>query len=183
VRRLTITGKALLPVVVLLFIGRALGGIHQVWDQAHLFKYETIQQADEILQEIHDKYHKDLMIETFASIPDDFKGKLDQQGPDKFFDGWAMAEGQELHLNGLLILVCGQPRHIQVALGLATRQKAFTDADRSELVELIQFDKGLLDGIRFVRDRIEKNLSEPSPTSSPATRPAVPQPDKTQKSK
>lgn len=168
----------------MLFFCPTWAGIHQVWDQAHLFKYDTIQQADEILQDIHDKDHKDLMIETFASIPDDFKAKLEQQGPDKFFDGWAMAEGQELHLNGLLILICGQPRHLQVALGLATKQKAFTEADRTELVEIMvpsfrqnEFDKGLLDGVKFVRDRIKKNLSEPS-SGAPTTRPAA-----TQKSK
>ena len=78
----TINSTAILAVVLLLTAYEASAGIHEVWDQAHFFKPETIVQVDQILADIHEKYHKDLMIETFASIPDDFKTKYQQDGKE-----------------------------------------------------------------------------------------------------
>jgi uncharacterized membrane protein YgcG len=156
-----------------------IAGIYQVWDEAHFFKPETVVQVDQILAEIHEKFHKDLMIETFASIPDDFKQKYQQDGKEKFFKNWANSEGAALQLNGMIILVCGDPRHVQIELGMATRQKAFAEADRDQLVQNItaafrgnEFDKGIVDAAKFVRDRMDKNLGEANlPTTRPASQP------------
>jgi uncharacterized membrane protein YgcG len=164
---------------LLVWARQTTAGIHQVWDGAHFFKPETIVQVDQVLAEIHDKFHKDLMIETFASIPDDFKQKYQQDGKEKFFKNWANSEGAALQLNGMIILVCGDPRHVQIELGMATRQKAFTDSDRDELLQKIttafrgnEFDKGITDAARFVRDRMDKNLGEANlPTTRPASQP------------
>ncbi|HSZ59218.1 MAG TPA: TPM domain-containing protein [Tepidisphaeraceae bacterium] len=173
----TINSTAILAVVLLLTAYEASAGIHEVWDQAHFFKPETIVQVDQILADIHEKYHKDLMIETFASIPDDFKTKYQQDGKEKFFKNWASSEGATLQLNGLIVLICGDPRHVQIELGQATRQKAFTEADRDELIGVItaafkakDFDKGIVVAARFVRDRMDKNLAGGDlPTTRPTS--------------
>ena len=157
----------------------ANAGIHQVWDEGHAFKAETIVQVDQLLDEINQKFHKDLMIETFASIPEDLRAKYQTEDPDKFFENWSLAEGGQLQLNGMIILIVRDPRHLYIGIGFNTRQKVFTFADRAELLRVIQpvfhqneFDKGLLAAVQFVRDRMEKNLSEtPSPTTRPATQP------------
>lgn len=161
-------------------------GIHQVWDEAHLFKAETLLDIDPILQEIDAKYYKDLMIETFASIPDDLKQAHDSQDATKFYEGWSIVEGNALKVNGILVIITAQPRHLHVYVGLDTRKRAFTLADRDELVALLtnafranKFDEGLLDGAKFVRDRMAKNMAEApatqptQPASQPATRPAA----------
>ena len=167
---------AVVALSLMLVAGIVSAGIHQVWDQAHFFKAQTITQVDQILADIHEKYHKDLMIETFASIPDDFKQKFQQDGKEQFFKNWALSEGRSLELNGLIVLICGEPRHVQIELGLATRQKAFTEADRDELLHIIttafkgkEFDKGIVDAAEFVRDRMDKNLAAGNPPASQPT--------------
>jgi len=162
----------------------ASAGVHQVWDEAHFVKMETIDKADEILSDIHARFGKDLMIETFASIPDDLKPNLQKDGKDKFYDGWSISEGREMGINGLLILITGEPPHIQVTVGMDTRKKAFTLADRDELLELLagafrqkDFDGGILHAAQFVHDRMARNLgvgvaAATQPATVPTTQPA-----------
>jgi uncharacterized membrane protein YgcG len=173
-----------LAILMLMIAGKpALAGEHQVWDEAHFLKLQTVDQVDKILGDIHAHFGKDLMIETFASIPDDLKPNLEKDGKDKFFEGWSVSEGQELQINGLLILITGVPPHIQITVGLDTRKKAFTLADRDQLLELLatsfrqkDFDGGILQAAQFVRDRMAKNLAggagaATQPTTAPTTQP------------
>jgi uncharacterized membrane protein YgcG len=96
-------------------------------------------------------------------------------------------EARKLGVNGVFILISKVPPHIQVGVGLETRTKAFTFKDRDELVDRMienfhnrQFDKGLMDAVNFVRQRMAANLGLPlpkevattQPTSAPATEPA-----------
>jgi uncharacterized membrane protein YgcG len=163
--------------------GVARAGVHQVWDEAHLFKAETLLEVEPILQEIDGRFYKDLMIETFPSIPDDLKKAQAQQDTITFHEGWSVVEGRALGVNGILVLVTRQPRHLHVFVGLDTRNKAFTLADRDELVTRLtsafsakDYDGGLLNGVKFVRDRMARNLAAApatQPTSQPATMPAT----------
>lgn len=157
-------------------------GVHQVWDEAHLFKAETLLDVDPILQEIDARYYKDLMIETFPSIPDDLKSAHSQQDATKFHEGWSIVEGNALKVNGILVIITAQPRHLHVYVGLDTRKRAFTLADRDELVNVLttafragNYDAGLVSGAKFVRDRMAKNLAEPATTQS-SSQPAATQP-------
>lgn len=174
------------PLIVsglLLTVARpAHGGIHQAWDEAHFVKKQTLDQVDQILQELHDRYGKDLMIETFASIPDDLKPNLEKDGKDKFYTTWARSEAFQLGVNGIIILVTGDPAHLQIEVGRDTQQKAFTIADRDELVKKMadsfgakDFDGGLIMAAQFVRDRVARNMggasapaaTQPAPSSQP----------------
>lgn len=155
-------------------------GLHQVWDEAHLFKLETLDQVNASLQQINERFDKDLMIETYASIPDDFKQRYTDQEREKFYDGWAIAEGRQLGVNGILILITGEPRHLHVVVGYETRKVAFTLADKDELVTLItnsfrnkDYDAGIAAGVKFVHDRMTRNLAAAANNHpGPATRPA-----------
>jgi uncharacterized membrane protein YgcG len=169
---------------------RASAGEHQVWDEAHLFKLDTLDQVNATLQQINERFDKDLMVETFASIPDDFKQRYTDQDREKFYDGWAIAEARQLGINGILILITGEPRHLHVVVGYDTRKVAFTLADRDELVSQLtaafrtkQYDAGIVAGAKFVHDRMTKNMaaaasSRPGPstrpgaTTGPSTQPA-----------
>lgn len=161
-------------------IGQA--SIHQVWDQGHFFSPETLLQMETILEDIDSKFNKDLMIETYPSIPDDLKPKLREKGKDQFFEDWTTYEGSRLKVNGIIILITADPRHIEVALGLDTRRKAFTEKDRDDLMRILipafrnnEYDKGIIAAAEFVRDRIARNLVEPATTQS-TSRPATTQP-------
>lgn len=162
----------------------APAGIHQAWDEAHFVKVQTIEQIDQILDDIHARFGKDLMIETFASIPDDFKPNLEKEGKDKFYAGWTRSEAYQLGVNGVIILITGDPKHLQVEVGRETQTKAFTLADRDELIEKMadafkakDYDNGLLGAAQFVRDRMARNLggggaTPPPPATQPVTSPS-----------
>lgn len=170
-------------VVILPGQGAARAGIHQTWDQAHFAKEQTLEQVNQILDEIHGRFGKDLMIETFASIPDDFKAKLQeaqgkQGGKDQFYAGWTRAEAVQLAVNGVMILITGDTRHLQVEVGLQTQSRAFTLADRDELTEKMgellhknDFDGAMLLAAQFVRDRMARNMAGggAGATTQPAT--------------
>jgi uncharacterized membrane protein YgcG len=167
---------------LLLFGTAPLGaGIHQAWDEAHFAKRQTIEQIDQILQDIHQRSGKDLMIETFASIPDDLKPNLQKEGKDPFYTKWARTEAYELGVNGVIILITGDPAHLQIEVGNDTQLRAFTIADRDELVKKLaesfgakDFDGGLLMAAQFVRDRMARNLAgsaPPTTRTAPASQP------------
>jgi hypothetical protein len=79
----SIVAVALLSALVVRPV-KTSAGIHQVWDEAHLFKLETLDQVNASLQQINERFDKDLMIETYASIPDDFKQRYTDQEREKF---------------------------------------------------------------------------------------------------
>jgi len=167
---------------VALIGGTSWAGVHQVWDTAHRFKAETLVEIDPILQEIDGRFYKDLMIESLDAIPQDFRSdpKNASLNTSDLFDRFMIREGNALKINGILLVITQQPRHLQVFVGLDTRNHAFTLADRDELVALLtaafrqgNFDAGLLDGVKFVRDRMAKNLAGPPAASAPATQPAA----------
>jgi uncharacterized membrane protein YgcG len=161
----------------------AQAGIHQLWDEAHFVKAQTIEQVNQILDEIHTRFGKDLMIETFPSIPDDYKPKLDKDGKEKFYTGWARTDAYDLGVNGVMILITGDPGHLQIEVGNQTQAQAFTLADRDELVQKMgaafhakDFDGGLLMAAQFVRDRMARNLggaAAPAPSAPHATQPTT----------
>lgn len=165
--------------LLLLFVRSAGAGIHQAWDEAHFVKHQTLDQVDQILNDIHDRFGKDLMIETFASIPDDLKPNLQKEGKDAFYTKWARTEAFELGVNGVIILITGDPAHLQIEVGNETQTRAFTIADRDELVKKLagsfsakDFDGGLLMATQFVRDRMSRNLAgAPAPETRPTTSP------------
>ena len=59
-----------------------------------LFQVDTLDAVNATLQQINERFDKDLMIETFASIPDDFKQCYTDEEREKFYDGWSIAEGR-----------------------------------------------------------------------------------------
>jgi uncharacterized membrane protein YgcG len=172
-------------VVVIAMAGIASAGIHQVWEEAHFVKVQTVDQIDLVLADIHERFGKDLMIETFASIPDDLKPNVQKDGKEKFYETWTRSEAYQLGVNGVMILITGDPPHLQVEVGSDTQKKAFTLADRDELVKNLagafrqkKFDDGLLAAAEFVRDRMARNIGGAAggagtrPASAPTTQPA-----------
>ena len=177
IRRILTAKTIVLPLLVLSVASLAMAGVHQIWDEAHFFKTETLDEVDKLLADIHTRFGKDLMVETFASIPEDLKQREQTDGNDKFFENWSMSEGRQLELNGVLVLITGEPHYVKVQVGLATRQSLFTLADASELADKLrsafrakQFDSGILEGVQFVRDRMARNLDE-ARTTKPTTQP------------
>ena len=176
-----------LVAAVVAFAGTARAGEHRVDDQAGLFRPGIVKLADEVLDDIHARMNKDLMIQTFDTIPDEMQDAAKQQDKQAFYDHWVTTDARKLKVNGVFILITKVPPHLQIGVGAETRKQAFTLKDRDELVDRMaenfhnrQFDKGLMDAVNFVRDRMATNMgvalpretATTRPTTAPATEPA-----------
>jgi len=87
-----------------------------VRDDAGLFRPEIIAQADKGIRELFDRYHVDLRIETL-SLPDGERQTVErmrQKARSDYFAKLAAERAKEADVNGLYILICANPSHVQV---------------------------------------------------------------------
>lgn len=146
-------------------------------DKANLFTPAALLHADGDIRGVKDRYRKELKVQTFPKIPRgrDLFGrfkKLDDEDRERFFAGWARERGR--HIDGIYVLICKEPLHVQVEVSLSTRQqKAFTLAEAAQLREVFlndlaagRPDDGLQAAVRYVHDRLETNLG-PVPAPRP----------------
>lgn len=164
----------------------------EVRDEGGFFSAAAVRQANEVLREIQKKHKIDLLVETFRTPPAarqkeirDAKGKSQTLG--KLFQDWATDRTRTTGVEGIYLLLCKDPAFLVVEVHQETRRKAFTAADRDELRGKVMVpklnkndnDQALLDGVRFVRDRLDKNLAAatpPVPTAPRTTPTALPAP-------
>lgn len=138
-----------------------------VRDQAGLFSASGVQKADEIIREIKNRFHKDLVIETFKSVPPDKADqvkKMNREQRERFYDEWARERAQAERVNGIYILITQTPGHVEVEVGDET-EEFFPLQDAKELKSGMArkfndklWDEGLLDGCRFVEHRLAAHM-------------------------
>ena len=143
-------------------------------DGGLFFSEEAVSEADDVLRHIKRAYGRDVMVETYPAVPDDLKAELARDGKDKFYENWLNRRARHLGVRGVFILMTREPGRVQVGVDRATRRRAFTPADEEALRQIMasafrakQFDRGLLDGLRFVGRRMGEN-------SGVDVKPAVP---------
>lgn len=167
--------------VVFLANGEALAtsGVH---DQAHYFSDSAISQAEEIIRQVNHRHNKDVLFETLPSVPEDLRSELEVKGKEKFFEDWADQRFRQQGVNGVYVLVCKDPSHLEAAVGSNTAQHLFTIDDRTRLVRGMvdyfkkkDFDGGLLHGVQFIEKQMDAH--EPNRNAgaaqSKSTPPAV----------
>ena len=158
---------------------RAVGP--EVRDSAGLFSPAAVQQADAAIQKIQKELGKELLIETFAGVPENRKADY-SRSREEFFTSFVRERAQAARLNGIYVLVMKEePPHrmrIQVGLGEVTRQRAFLASDRDQLVRLLQtkfreekYDEGLTTAVALVDRTVRSHLNEAAPAG--ATRPVA----------
>ncbi|MDB5331308.1 MAG: hypothetical protein JWP03_2459 [Phycisphaerales bacterium] len=160
---------------------RARAADPEVRDDGHFFTPATVEQANGIIQQIKQKFGKDVMVETFAQIPDKMKPRLAAEEKEQFYENWLRQEARSNGTNGIFVLIVKDPGRLQVGVGNETvRSKAFTPADRNAMRDLMlarfrenQHDQGLLDGLNFAFQRIDENTHGGHRTVTPATQPAA----------
>jgi uncharacterized protein len=153
--------RSLLGVVALLLstsLARAeFGGLR---DNGAFFSEPAKAEASRNIGEIGKRFKKDLVIETFQGIPEDFKSGVDlrnRASVNRFFEQWTVRQARQQGVNGIYILLSKEPAHLQVVVGNETQNKAFTLQDRDALVATMlarlrnkQNDEALLAGVNFV---------------------------------
>ncbi len=142
--------------------------VPEVQDGGGFFKPETIAKVNEILATIGEKHHKDLLVETYATVPTDKVESvkaMDKEGRSKFFQEWANSRARRRRVEGVYILICKTPPHLQIEVGKQTEKEAFTIQDRNKLREILisafgkkEYDRGLLEGAQFVAKALDDNL-------------------------
>jgi hypothetical protein len=125
-----IVGLLLLLGLGLPLPARAGGGVE---DRAHLFQGTTRYKADEAIEEIHRRTHKDLFIETLPGLSAEeqvtYREKKHQGQAADYFRELAEQRARRAEVNGVYVLLCGQPSDEQPA-------RNFWDRFRREMKEL-----------------------------------------------
>jgi endonuclease/exonuclease/phosphatase family metal-dependent hydrolase len=141
-------------------------------DDAGLFSDEALAKAKKQIAALTDQYHRDLRFETFAGVPADQADKfadLNREERAKFFRTWAEDQAKAQKLNGVYILVCKQPGHVEIVVSREARA-TFDRQPVRKLRDLLikkfddkQFDDGLLEAVQVVQ---EQWAAIPSPAAS-----------------
>lgn len=152
----------------------------EVKDEGKFFSAEAIQKANRVIAEIKQNYRKDLIIETYQTVPDGQADKVRQMKSDarnQYFRSWTAERARAVKADGVFILICRDPSNLQVDGGKETARKHFTDANDRELAGILRkkfdvkkFDEGLLEAAEFVKDTMRSNVKASAPVkSSPAS--------------
>ena len=158
---------------VLLGICVATAAQAEVRDDGHFFSPAAVEQANRDTDKIQDQYGKQVLIETFAVIPDDLKSSYDPSQKAAFFEHWADQRFKRDNVNGIYVLICKDPPYLHPAVGHDTG-KGFTLADSRTLGEKMraqlankQPDAALSDGISFIQTTLAGVNTRPAAAATP----------------
>lgn len=137
----------------------------EIRDDGKFFSAEAIKKADARIREIARKYERDLLIETFATVPRDDEEKvkaMDAKARADYFLQWAKKRVQDRVVNGAYVLICKEPRWLRV--GVVEREPhKFPPGSSASLEKVIakefaqgQFDDGLDQAVRWVEEKLAK---------------------------
>jgi hypothetical protein len=152
-----IWARALLIVLATVVLPiRAANAAEGVRDDAHFFGGDAISQANNVIHEIRQRYVKDVLIETLPGIPEELKSQYQETGQE-FFADWAKRRAVSEGVNGIYVLICRNPSHLQVAVGDQTR-RYFPDREQSQLAHTLlaefrggEYDQGLTDAVVYIQ--------------------------------
>lgn len=162
---------SLVLIVGLALIQRASAVPPEVQDDASFFGSAAVSQANTRILEIKRLYKKDLHVETFLAPPANFKDAL-KKNSNKTFADWAQSQATNGKIDGIYVLICKAPPHLEVVVDNASLKKAFPAKDRDKLRDLLlthfkakTFDDGLAAITSFTRDRLEQNIGQVFPAA------------------
>jgi uncharacterized membrane protein YgcG len=149
----------------------------EVADGGGFFSAEALSEAGDIVLSIQSLYGRDVRVETYAEVPEQLKARLRRDGQDKFYDDWLNGRARALGVRGVFILVTRTPGRVQVGVDKPTQRRAFSAGDRDALRDALatafkagRYDQGLLDGLKFVRRRLDENAARDRSPGVPVAR-------------
>jgi hypothetical protein len=100
----------------------------EVIDGAGLFKPGTVKQADQDIAKMREETHKDLVVVTMVKPPEDAKSaNLEDAGElRRLFGKWMEGRVKGTDFDGVYVVICQKPRHIQVMVYPEKTQEQFT---------------------------------------------------------
>ena len=157
-----LSGLSSVLLTALVFAGPTIAVAPEIRDGGKFFSAEASKKANKEIREIAKKYDRDLLIETFATIPGDqaerVKG-MSHEERAKFFRNWATDRAESAVVHGVYILVCREPAFLEIIITAKGRQ-AFDSQSFEKLRTLLltafrekRYDEGLQNAVDFVRER------------------------------
>ncbi|HMF14003.1 MAG TPA: TPM domain-containing protein [Gemmataceae bacterium] len=96
----------------------AEAGARGVRDGAGLFPQgKGIQDVDQQIEDIHRRFGVDVLIETVTAVPAERAEEFKQLKAEKFFQLWAEERALAAGVDGVYVLICNSPRHVEVLVG------------------------------------------------------------------
>jgi uncharacterized membrane protein YgcG len=144
-----------------------------VRDNAKIFSQQAVDDANRDMKQMEKRHGKQLVIETFASVPDDQKAEAEAD-KKAFFKKWMAERAKELKVNGVYLLICMDPKYLEVGAGTNTVKRGdFTDDDIDALRTQMQadlkskdYDKALSNAVDSVEQTYSNNIKTPAPRNS-----------------
>ncbi len=160
-----------------MFAGAGAGSVPAVRDQAGLFSPEARQKADVEYAALRDIYHLDVVVETAAAPPEELRKKISgmrSAHAAPLLHAWAAERADREEIKGVYILICTEPRDVEVLASPEVLQHDFTNYDANRLHSLLinmkagpnhvaQRDKRLLEAAVQIREAVRYNLRPPFP--------------------
>jgi len=138
-------------------------------DEGGFFSPAEIKKATDEIRDIARKSDRDLIIETYARVPADDVDRvkaMNREERAKYFHHWAAERIRHEAINGVLILICKQPSHLEVLCPERLRS-VFDEKDARQLSEILlkkfrakEYDEGLNEAIQFVRAKLVRERLE-----------------------
>ena len=153
----------------------------QVRDDARVFGSSAVADANRAMGQLEQKFHKQLVVDTIPSLPADAKAALQQQTKDAVFKRVTDARASAARVNGVYVLICMDPKYIDVAAGRETISRGiFTEDDVSQLKQQVrstlaagQPDRALREAIDTVERTYTTNIPGTAPRQASNNAPAA----------
>jgi hypothetical protein len=155
--------------VCLFFIGRAGAVAPEIHDEAKFFSPDAVKKANEQIREIFSKYGKDVLIETFPSVPADQLEKvkaMESKEKADYYRKLAIEHAKERVVNGIYVLVTREPKYLYIEITPSAREtfdKEFYNHFRKVLFANFgkdHFDEGLAAAVQAVKEQLGKAASK-----------------------
>src|SRR5262249_1448026 len=89
----------------------------EVKDAAGFFSPDVVKEANAEIKGIKQRHKKDLLIETFETVPMNRRKQvqtLKGEAREKVFIDWRRERMEQAKVNGIYILICKEPPHLQI---------------------------------------------------------------------
>ncbi len=154
----------------------------QVHDEAHLLSPDAVTSANSAIQQMQQAHNKGLVYETIPKVSDEnmAAAKADQAA---YFKASTTNRMEKLQVNGVYVLVCMDPKYVEVRGGRETMARGdFTAADIARLSTQLKADlrggnndQALSDAVDTVNRAYGANITGSAPAAA-AGRSAAPAP-------
>ena len=134
----------------------------KISDEAGFFSKEAVEKATDKLNDIQRRFKVEVVIETYAAIPDAMKADYKPENKADYFKQWAEKRAMHQSVKGVYTLICKDPAYLYMEPDKAVRRKAFTLDDRNALVARVRkqmHEKKFDEALAEIVDSIDTTLS------------------------